>query len=140
MTRLSLVLLHQTSIMNYQKFSLAFGFFVWLIATIVFRYYGHSFFYTENIAIMISLFVGIIPLLFLLVQWVFNKYKLVGEARLESAVLMALPGMFCDVVCLKFHAVVFPEFTIAQSIALAAWVLWAYALVIFKGLISKVRR
>lgn len=122
--------------MNYQKFSFTFGFSVWLIATLTFRIWGNSFFLIENFFLMTSLFLGTIPILYLLAKWVFNRYKLTRYQRLESTVLMTIPGMVCDVVCLKFHYLVFPKLTIEQSIVLGAWILWAYVTVLLIGILE----
>ena len=125
--------------MNYQKFSLAFGFLVWLIATIIFRYWGHTFFYVDNGMLTTALFLGTIPVLYVLANWVFKHFKLVGPTRLKSAVLMAIPGMFCDVLCVKFHDLVFPLFTSEQADVLSAWILWVYAIVLLLGFSLKDR-
>lgn len=119
--------------MNYQKFSLVFGFLVWLIATVIFRYWGHAFFYVDNSLLIAALFTGTIPALYILTNWVFKRFKLVGVTKLKSVVLMAISGMFCDVFCLKFHDLVFPHFTSEQAAVLGAWVLWAYAIVLLFG-------
>lgn len=122
--------------MNYKNFSLAFGFSVWLIATLTFRFLGNSFFLIENTFLLIGFFLGTIPILYLLAKWVFDGYKLTGNKRLESTVLMTIPGMICNVVCLKFHYLVFPKLTIEQSIVLGAWILWAYVIVLLIGIIK----
>ena len=122
--------------MNYQKFSLLFGFSVWLIATLIFRIWGDSFFIVENSFLLTGFFLGTIPILIILSIWVFNRYQLTGIKRLESAVLMTIPGMLCDVACLKFHPLVFPKLTIEQSIVLGAWILWAYVIVLLIGVMK----
>lgn len=122
--------------MNYQKFSFLFGFSVWLIATLIFRIWGDSFFNVESSFLLTGFFLGTIPILFILSMWVFNKYQLTGNKRLESATLMTIPGMLCDVACLKFHHLVFPKLTIEQSIVLGAWILWAYVIVLLIGVMK----
>ncbi|MFY0602040.1 MAG: DUF5367 domain-containing protein [Cyclobacteriaceae bacterium] len=122
--------------MNYQKFSVMFGFSIWMVATLIFRIWGNSFFIIENTFLLTSFFLGITPILFFLAKWVFNRYKLTGKQRIESTVLMTIPGMICDVACLKFHYLIFPKFTIEQAIVLGAWVLWAYVIVLLIGVIK----
>jgi hypothetical protein len=122
--------------MNYQKFSFLFGFSVWLIATLFFRIWGDSFFIVENSFLLTGFFLGTIPILFILSMWVFNKYQLIGNKRLESATLMTIPGMLCDVACLKFHHLIFPKLTIEQAIVLGAWILWAYVIVLLVGVMK----
>jgi hypothetical protein len=121
--------------MNYQSFSLVFGFSVWLVATLPFSMWGDAFFRVENPLVLAGFFLGVIPVLYFLAKWVFDRYGLVGRERLESTVLMTIPGMICDVLCLKFHHFVFPKFTIEQAIVLGAWILWVYAIVLLLGVI-----
>ena len=125
--------------MNYQSFSFLYGFSVWLVGTLAFRFFGHLFFHIEDPLVEISLFIAVTPLLYLLMNWVFTRFRLSNPQRLKSAVLMAVPGMFCDVLCLKYHDVVFPSFTIEQAMVLSAWLLWVYAIVLFIGLSTKER-
>lgn len=122
--------------MNYQKFSLLFGFSVWLVATLVFRYLGHTFFLIENDLLITGFFIATIPLLYFLIQWVFRRYELNEGEKVRSVVLMALPGMIGDVACIKFHAIVFPTLTVEQAVVLGSWVLWAYTIVLLTGLID----
>lgn len=120
--------------MNYQYFSLIFGFSIWLVATLIFRYWGHDFFLIENNFVLASFIFGVIPFLYLLAKWVFNHYKLIGSERLRSSVLMAVPAMILDVACIKFHTIVFPGFSTEQTIVLGAWVIWVYSIVLLIGL------
>ncbi|BDD03948.1 DUF5367 domain-containing protein [Aureibacter tunicatorum] len=122
--------------MNYKKFSLTFGFLVWLFSSLPFRYWGNSFFIIKNPFILILLFLGVIPVLYLLTTWVFHRFKLTGLKKLESSAFMAIPGMICDVACLKFHDIVFPKLTIEEAIVLGSWVLWAYSIVLLIGILE----
>lgn len=122
--------------MSYQKFSLIFGFSAWLLATLIFRFWGHAFFLIESDLFLALFFMGTIPVFYFLLQWAFDRYQSTGIARLEMAVLVAIPGMIGDVACLKFHHAVFPKMTIEQSLVLSAWVLWAFVLVLLIGLIK----
>lgn len=125
--------------MNYAKFSLVFGFSVWFVATLAVRYWGNYLFQVENSLLLSVLYIAAIPVLYLLVNWVFNLYKLSGDTKLRSAVLMAVPGMLCDVACVKFHAIVFPVLSMAESMVMASWILWVYAVVLLIGLIQSRR-
>jgi hypothetical protein len=122
--------------MTMQNFSLTFGLLVWLVATLIFRYWGDRFFLIENNLLISFLFVATIPVLYILTTWVFKRYKLAGDALLKSSVLMVVPGMIGDVACLHFHTIVFPKFTLEQSIVLGAWILWAYVMVLIIGLVK----
>lgn len=125
--------------MNYPSFSLLFGFSVWFLATLSFRVLGHTFFLIDNTMLMGGFFLATVPLLYVLMNQVFNHYQLSGSDLLNSSVLMAVPGMLGDVFCVKLHEVVFPTLNVDQVIVLSAWVLWAYVIVLLIGLIQSKR-
>lgn len=120
--------------MKYQKFSLIYGFLIWLLSTLAFSLAGHHFFLIENKIVMTSFYIGVIPVLYFLILPVFKKFKLYGNESLLSVVLMATPGIVLDTFCIKYHELVFPTLSVAESIALGSWVLWVYAIVLVIGL------
>ena len=119
---------------NFQKFSFVFGFSIWLLATLIVRYWGDTIFQIENNFLLSSLFLGAIPVLYFLSNWVYSLYKLSGDTILKSTVLLVTPGMVCDVICLKFHSIVFPTLSLEQSVVMASWVIWVYTIVLLIGL------
>lgn len=120
--------------MKYQKFSLLYGFGIWLLATLVFSFAGHHFFLTENIMVMTTFYLGVIPVLYFVVRPVFRKFKLSKDEKVLSVVLMALPGIILDAICIKYHELIFPTFSIQEAISLGSWILWVYAVVLILGL------
>lgn len=126
--------------LNYKTFSLLFGFSVWLIATLAFRYGSHLFFLPDNLIVLAALFLVVIPVLGLLTHYVFKKYRLSGPESLNSAVLMALPGMILDIFCVKYFETVFPFMRPEDGPSLGAWLLWVYAVVLFWGILRNSRQ
>ncbi|MCU0431225.1 MAG: DUF5367 domain-containing protein [Cytophagaceae bacterium] len=126
--------------MKYQKFSLVFGFSVWLMGTLIVRYWGDSIFQLENNLLLLSLFLGAVPVLYLLAKWVFMRYQLSGDAKLRSTALMAAPGMVCDVICINWHSVVFPALSLEQTVIMASWVIWVYTVVLLVGFIKSMSK
>lgn len=122
--------------MNYRNYSLLFGFSVWLIATLIFSLYGHIFLHVENNLVISGLFLFTVPVLYLLVRFVFNRFNLNNELKIRSAIYMAAPGMLGDVFCIKFHSIVFPNLSLEQVVVLGSWVLWVYTVVLFSGQIN----
>lgn len=122
--------------MSYQRFSLCFGFSVWLLATLIFSFWGQFFFIDGNIPIMLILYVGSIPILFVLMNMVFSKCQLAIEERIRSSVLLALPGMLLDTFCIKYYEWVFPHFSSEKMIMLSSWIVWVYTVVLFLGITS----
>ncbi len=123
--------------MSYQKFSMTLGFLIWLVATLLFRFYGADFFLTEDAMVMGTFYFGIIPLLYLLVNWMFKKYRLSKTDRIRSVVLMILPGMALDTLCIKYYWVVFPAFSQETAVTLGSWVIWVNFIILIIGLLSK---
>ncbi len=123
--------------LNYQLFSLFFGFLIWLLATLIVRYYGYYLLSIGNTTNVILLYLGIAPLLYGLILYVFKRFRLNDHSRLRSAVLKAIPGMIGDVFCLKFHSAVFPSLSQEQVLILGSWIIWAYLVVLLVGLYSK---
>lgn len=126
--------------MNYKQFSLLFGLSVWLLATLTFSFWGHTFFIIKKPLIVFSLFFGTIPILYVLQKWIFNKFNLNKNEKLKSTILMSLPGMFLDTLCINYHSFVFPSFSFEQAITLASWVLWVYAIVLTIGFVYNVEK
>lgn len=120
--------------LNYKTFSLLFGFTVWLLVTLVFRYGSHLFFLPENLPVLMSLFLAVVPVLGFLTFYVFRKYRLSGPESVNSAVLMALPGMVLDTLCIHFFEAVFPTLRPEYGPTLGAWILWVYTVVLIWGL------
>ncbi len=126
--------------MTYKKFSLIFGLSIWLIATLVFRYTASSFFNIESHVTITLLYIGTIPILYVLSHWVFNKFKLTQNEITQCAVLMSIPGMLLDTFAIKFYPLVFPTFTMEETIVLGSWVIWAYTIVLLIGLFAKTKK
>ena len=114
---------------------LGVGFGVWLAATLVFRIAGHEFFKYEDLAVMIVIYiatvVGILAVAFGLFRW----QNLTQQQQIPAAVLLALPGMFLDVVSIEFFEDIFPNMETMADGPFGAWLLWAYALVLLSAFI-----
>jgi hypothetical protein len=72
-----------------------------------------------------------------MMHWVFTKFALTKPEINTSTLLLTIPGMLADVLCLNFHQIVFPDLSIEQVIALGGWILWAYVWVLILGLLYK---
>lgn len=126
--------------MNYKFFSLAIGFTIWFIATVTFRIAGHHFFLTEDKLIISLLYLALIPFLGVIATWTFNKYKLNKFEAIHSAVIMVLPGMFLDTFCIKFFESIFPNLQEKDGVTFGSWLMFAYSIVLFFGLIRKKKK
>ncbi|TDQ79172.1 DUF5367 domain-containing protein [Sphingobacterium yanglingense] len=122
---------------NYLFVSFIVGFLVWLSATALFRIAGHHFFIVENVPVMVGLYILLIPALGFLSTWLFNKFKLGNLESIKSAVIMVLPGMLMDSLCIQFFEIVFPNMPGIYSKTFGAWLMFAYAVVLISGLLRK---
>lgn len=122
--------------MNYQKFSLLYGFTVWLLGTLAFRWWGAYFFITDNPLVILTFFAATVPAMVLAIHWVFRKYKLADAERAKSVILMALPGMLLDVFVVQLTKFIYPAFTANDTITFSSWLLWVYAVVLLLGVIK----
>jgi len=123
--------------MNYKQISLLVGFLIWFLATILFRVAGQYFFLTDNTLVMLSLYLAVIPALSLVAIQVYKKYKLSSQEKIIASVYMVISGMFLDAFCIQFFAWIFPNLPISADASFGAWLMWAYAIVLLTGILSK---
>lgn len=122
---------------NYLLTSFIVGFFVWLLATVLFRIAGHHFFIVDNVVVMVVLYVILIPALGFISTSIFNKFKLDNLESVKSAAIMVLPGMLLDTLCIQFFEKLFPNMPEIYSKTFASWLMFAYAIVLISGLLRK---
>lgn len=113
---------------------LLWGFVLWLIATIIFHYGGnllidirHPFRTALSFAVAIPLIYGCVTLLF-------SFLEVPNSDRTRRSVEIALPGMFMDILSILLHEVAFPVISEQSIPLLAAWLFWAYSLILLVGL------
>ncbi|CAM4447225.1 DUF5367 family protein [Paenibacillus macerans] len=119
------------------KVFLLWGFLLWLAATLVFHFFGGLLIDVEKPLITGICFIAAIPLIWGCMTPLYSMVRLSPLERLVPAACTALPGMLLDVVSLPFHRFVFPGISDSSMPLLAAWLLWAYALIILTGLRTK---
>lgn len=125
--------------MSFEKFSFIIGFTIWLLATIVFRFGGNFFFLTGNIVVMWILYLILIPSLGFTAFSVFNRYQLGRLDSVKSSVIMVVPGLFLDSICLKFFRNIFPNMALEDVPTFGSWLMFAYSIVLICGLLRKDR-
>jgi hypothetical protein len=125
---------------NYVTASLGAGFLVWLSATILFRVAGHYFFLTENLSVMIAMYLLLIPVLGLISTLLFKRFNLNTFESIKSATLMVLPGMFLDTLCIQFFGQIFPNMRERDVGSFSSWLMFAYSVVLIFGLLRKTKK
>ncbi|MBD1925718.1 DUF5367 domain-containing protein [Trichocoleus sp. FACHB-90] len=132
----------QLSMTENRSQSIFYGFFffmsflIWLVATVIMRLWGHTFFIPENNFSMGSSFLFSLVFLPLLAYALFRWKKVQPHQRRDAAICLAIPGMLLDVVTTYFFTQVFPNVLPAADGAFGAWLLWGYALVLITGFIT----
>ena len=117
-------------------FFFGMSFLIWLMATVVMRLWGHTFFIPDNNLSMVSSFLFSLTCLPLLVYAIFHWQKVLPRQRQEAAICLAIPGMLLDVVTTYCFAQAFPNVLPTADGAFGAWLLWGYAIVLVTGLIT----
>ncbi|AEI38873.1 DUF5367 family protein [Paenibacillus mucilaginosus] len=113
------------------------GLVLWLAATLIFRFFGHFLMDAGSPVLLGTSFILAVPLIY---GCIFPLYALLGVpsgGRIRMSVRIALPGMFLDIFSLAFHSYVFPSLPPEGIPLLAAWLLWAYGLILATGRLPK---
>ncbi len=113
---------------------LLWGFALWLIATMIFHYGGNLLIDIRHPYRTVLSFAVAIPLIYGCVAPLFSFLEVPYSDRIRRSVQIALPGMFMDILSILFHDVAFPLISEQSIPLLAAWLFWAYSLILLVGL------
>ncbi|MEF3304351.1 DUF5367 family protein [Paenibacillus sp. GYB003] len=119
-----------------EPFFLLWGFLLWLAATVVFHLFGDWLIDADNRVKTAVSFLAAVPVICGCTFPLYFKFHIPPADRLRLAVCIALPGMLLDIVSVPLHRIVFPAISGESVPLLAAWLLWAYSLVLATGLFS----
>ncbi|MBU8768800.1 DUF5367 family protein [Cytobacillus oceanisediminis] len=117
--------------------NIAWGFLLWMSATILFRLFGQIFLIPGQVFLVLSIFILAIPLI-IIATYPYYYFREISETeRLKAAVQIALPGMLLDILSIIYFAKVFPNLTNDSLPLFASWLLWAYSLILITGFLIK---
>lgn len=108
------------------------GVIVWFAATLLFRFYGHMFFTTDEILYAI-LFIVAAPVCWGFMVLYLGVLNVMPENRALAAVSFVLPGMVLDALVTANFALVFPNLDISLDAKFGALMMFAYASLLFGG-------
>lgn len=114
--------------------NLAWGFLLWLVATLLFRLFGHLFLIPGHNFLLIVTFLMAIPLITVATYPYYHLMKISESKRLLAAIQIAIPGMFLDIFSLIFFNEVFPNLHTDTTSYFAAWLLFAYSIILLTGI------
>lgn len=112
-------------------FTAMWGIFVWLFATLFFRFFGeHVLFHPVTSEFVISIFLLLVgtSILLCVVTYVYLRFDRAHNAALRFGVIGSMIGLALDTFSLSNHQFVFPTLDDSQVIAFTAWMSFAYAL------------
>ena len=118
------------------RFFFFMSFLIWLIATLVLRFWGQTFFIPESNVSMVASFLFSLFFLPPLAYSLFHWQNVKPMQRRDAAICLAIPGMLLDVMATYFFPYFFPNMSNGANGAFGAWLLWGYAIVLMTGLLT----
>ncbi|NQD68009.1 DUF5367 domain-containing protein [Bacillus haikouensis] len=119
--------------------NVVWGFLLWISATLLFRFFGHMFLIPGNMMLLLITFILTIPLIALAAYPYYYLRKIPESKRLLSSVQIALPGMILDIFSVLYFNNLFTNLHSDSLPLFAAWLLWAYSLLLISGFSIKIR-
>lgn len=119
--------------------NVSWGILLWVLATLLFRIYGQLFLIPGNVPLLIITFILTIPLIIIATYAYYYLRKIPESKRLMTSVQIALPGMILDIFSVIFFDKVFLNLHTDSLPFFAAWLLWAYSLILISGFPIKIK-
>ncbi|MDN4492720.1 DUF5367 family protein [Ureibacillus aquaedulcis] len=113
--------------------NIGWGFLLWLLATILFRFFGQLLLIPGNELLVIVSFLIALPLIAIATYPYYIIRKIPQSKRLYTSVQIALPGMLLDTLSIIYFEKLFPNLHIDSLPFFASWLLWAYSLILISG-------
>lgn len=117
-------------------FFLFMSFMIWLVATLIIRFWGEIFFIPDSNVSMIASFLFSVFFLPPLAYSLFVWQNIEPMQRKDAAICLAIPGMLLDALTNYFFPYFFPNLPDAANGAFGAWLLWGYAIVLITGIFT----
>lgn len=116
------------------RFFFAWGFLIWLAATVVFRLFGQFVLVPGDELRLAVVYLLTVPGIAAFMHLLYASKGLDGRDCLLAAACAVLPGMLLDVLAFAFFGVFYPNMQLAAAPYFGAFLLWAYVLVLLTGL------
>ncbi|NKI20998.1 DUF5367 domain-containing protein [Paenibacillus dendritiformis] len=109
------------------------GCLVWIGATVSFRWFGGWLIQPANPGWMILFYLLTIPIVAAITLPLYRGKRAAGLNLPAAAAAIAVPGMLLDIISLNWYSSLFPSMPAASVPAFAAWLMWAYGLILLSG-------
>ena len=116
-------------------FFVFWGFFLWAVGTLVFRFAGQYFFTPDNTLAIVLIFIGILPGIAAVTYPVYAWRKITPSSRPLAVIYMAFPGLLLDAVSVSFFPKVFPNLSLEVERYFAGGLLLAYGVAVLTGFV-----
>ncbi|MBD1906004.1 DUF5367 domain-containing protein [Funiculus sociatus GB2-A5] len=113
------------------------GFFLWLVVTILVRFAGEFLLNPDNFMVVLLTFVFTAPLIAAVTYPIYIWRKLPTSERPLAAIYTLLTGMFLDVFIVLFYPVILPNLSPIEIRIYSALLLWAYSWGLLSGFFPK---
>lgn len=113
------------------------GFFLWLVVTILVRFAGQFLLNPDNFMVVLLTFVFTAPLMAAVTYPIYIWRKIPISERPLAAICTLLTGMFLDVFIVLFYPVVLPNLSPVEIRIYSALLLWAYSWGLLSGFFPK---
>ena len=108
------------------------GLLAWLGATVLFRWFGHHFFYPDDLVLAV-LFIATAPAMWFVMVVYLRGIRVYPENRALAAIAFVLPGILLDALATVFFTFVFPNLDMSLDGRFGALMLWAYGFLLLGG-------
>ena len=110
------------------------GIVLWFAALGALRFFGESFFYTDD-TLLSALFIAAPPLMIALTWLILRVLRVAPGDQAEAAIAMSLPGMLFSAYTASEFSTLFPPLDPVLDATFAALMLEAYASMLFAGIL-----
>lgn len=116
------------------------GLLVWAAVAVFIRLVGHVVLAPSRPMVVIGFAVAVVPLMAAVTYPVYVQLDVGTLTRPAAAAIMSLPGLFLDVLLVRFAGTVFPALPHGAVINFAAILLFGYGVVLLTGFVPLDRR
>lgn len=117
------------------RWLIGWGLTVWAAVAVTIRLTGHVLLSPDRPVVVIGFFLAVVPLMAAVTYPVYHRLAIEYPARPGAAAIMSIPGLFLDVLLVRFASTAFPAMAHGAVPNFAAILLFGYGIVLLTGFI-----